>query len=76
MKTFQQRAETVIKNLSKVRTYQDEVKAAIKFVEKTLEDADWLERNYPEVYNLYVIQRENKDLHTMKLCSTRSVQEK
>jgi hypothetical protein len=71
MRTFQQRAATVIRNLEKVRTYQDEVKAAIKFVQKTLEDAEWLQQNHPEVYTLYITQREEKDLHTMRLCSTR-----
>ena len=71
MKTFQQRAATIINNLNKVRTYQDEVKAAVKFVEKTLEDAQWLQDNYPDVYHLFITQREQKDLHTMRLCSTR-----
>jgi hydroxymethylpyrimidine/phosphomethylpyrimidine kinase len=71
MRTFQQRAATVIRNLEKVRTYQDAVKAAIKFVQKTLEDAEWLQQNHPEVYTLYITQREEKDLHTMRLCSTR-----
>jgi hypothetical protein len=72
MKTFQQRAATVINNLNKVRTYQIEVKAAIKFVEKTLDDAQWLQDNYPEVYQLYITQREQKDRHTMRLCSTKT----
>lgn len=71
MRTFQQRAATTIRNLEKVRTYQDEVKAAIRFVQKTLEDLDWLQQEYPEVYNRFIMQREEKDLQTIRMCSTR-----
>jgi hypothetical protein len=71
MRTFQQRAATTIRNLEKVRTYQDEVKAAIRFVQKTLEDVDWLQQVHPEVYDLFITQREEKDLQTMRMCSTR-----